>query len=65
LGGNFRQEARGGLNLLVISAVLFLVFAAILGGLSIFGPYQEYALAGILFLFGLWFILRGLLRKRQ
>ena len=64
LGGNFRQEARHGLNLLVVSAVLFLVFTAIFGGLGIFGPYQEYALAGALFLFGLWLILRGLLRKR-
>lgn len=64
LGGNFRQEARHGLNLLVVSAVLFLIFTAIFGGLGIFSPYQEYALAGVLFLFGMWLILRGLLRKR-
>ncbi len=65
LGGNFRSEARHGLNLLVVSAVLFLIFTAIFGGWGIFGPYQEYALAGVLFLFGLWLILRGLFRPRK
>jgi hypothetical protein len=65
LGGNFRKEARSGVNLVVVSAVMFLIFASIFGGLSILGAYRDYALAGVLFLFGLWFILRGVLRKRS
>ncbi len=65
LGGNFRQEALHGLRLLATSAVLFLVFAAIFGGLDIFGQYKEFAVAGLLFLFGLLLILRGLFRQRR
>jgi hypothetical protein len=63
-GEGFRQNFRHGLNLVVVSLVLFLIFATFFGGLEILGPYKEYWLAGLMFLFGLWFILRGLLRKR-
>lgn len=63
-GEGFRQNFRHGLNLVVVSLVLFLIFATFFGGLEILGPYKEYWLAGLMFLFGLCFILRGLLRKR-
>ncbi|MBC7228019.1 MAG: hypothetical protein H5T61_12450 [Thermoflexales bacterium] len=65
LGQDFRQSVRGGLNLILTSAILFLVFAAIFGRLAILRPYQEYLLAGLFFLLGLWFIARGLTRSRR
>ncbi len=65
LGQDFRRSVREGLNLILISAVLFLIFAAIFGRLAILRPYQEYFLAGLFFLLGLWFIIRGLTRSRR
>lgn len=44
---------------------MFLVFGAAFGGLDILGPYKEYTLAGLLFLLGLWLILRGVFRRRK
>jgi hypothetical protein len=61
LGEDTRRNIGHGLNLLVISAVLFLVMAAILGRLSLLGPYGP---AVILILFGLYIIGRGLIRSR-
>ncbi|MCS7177846.1 MAG: hypothetical protein RML46_02400 [Anaerolineae bacterium] len=65
LGQNFRTSVRQGLNLIVISVVLFVVFAAIFGRLVILRPYREYLLAGLCFLLGLWFIVRSLTRSRK
>jgi hypothetical protein len=58
LGRSWR-EARHGLNLIVTSAVLFVVFAALFGRLSILGGYLP-ALG--LILLGLWFLVRGFWR---
>ncbi len=54
------QKARSGVNLIVTSAVLFIIFAALLGKLNILGPYGP---ALLLILVGAWVLGRGLWRK--
>jgi hypothetical protein len=65
LGQDFRQSVRQGLNLVVISALLFLFFAAVFGRLTILGPYRDSVWAICCFLLGLWLIVRGLARPRR
>lgn len=62
LGENTRQNLGHGLNLLVISAALFLVFAALFHQLNFLGGYGP---AVLLVLLGLYVIGRGLLRGRR
>jgi hypothetical protein len=64
ISGNLKQEGRQAVNTIFVSVVLFAIFASIFGGLKIFGPYKDYALIGLLFVFGLWLILRGIFRKQ-
>ena len=59
LGDNRRRNLSQGLNLIVISAVIFLVFATFFGGLSILG---DYGAAVILILLGVYILLRGFVR---
>ena len=59
LGEHTRRNLAHGLNLIVISTVLFLVFGTLFGGLSILG---DYGVAVILILLGLYILLRGFLR---
>ncbi len=59
LGEDSRRNFSSGLNLLVTSGALFLVFAAIFQRLSFLGPYGP---AGLLILLGVYVIGRGLLR---
>ena len=59
LGENTRRNFGHGLRLLVTSAVLFLIFATFLGGLSILG---EFGLPILLILLGLYVLARGFLR---
>lgn len=54
-----RHNLSRGLNLLVISAVLFLVFATFFGGLDILG---DYGAAVILILLGVYLLIRGFVR---
>ena len=61
LGEDTRHNLGRGINLMVISAVLFLVFAAIMQRLNFLGPWGPPAL---LILLGLYVIARGLLRSR-
>lgn len=65
LGQDLRQSLRSGLNLILISVLAFLVLAAFMGRLAMLGPYRDYLLAGLCFLLGLWFIVRGLTRSRR
>jgi hypothetical protein len=65
IGGTLKQEGRHAVNTIFVSIILFAIFATIFGGLKIFGPYKDYALIGLLFVFGLWLILRGIFRKQQ
>ena len=62
LGEDTRHNLSRGLNLLVISAALFLVFAAVFQRLNFMGAYGP---AALLILLGLYVIGRGLLRGRR
>jgi uncharacterized membrane protein HdeD (DUF308 family) len=55
---------RHGFNLIVISLILFAVFATLLGGWTILGAYSIYAPIVLLFLLGIWFIIRGIMRRK-
>ena len=57
LGENTRHNLKHGLNLMVVSAVLFLVFSAFLGGWNLLGNFGP---AILLILLGLWVLGRGL-----
>ena len=59
LGENTRRNLAHGMNLIVISAVLFLVFASFFGGLAILG---DYGAAILLILLGLYVLVRGFVR---
>lgn len=60
LGENTASNLKKGLNLMVVSAVLFLVFAGFLGGWNILGNYGP---AVLLILLGLWVLGSGLYRS--
>jgi cytochrome bd-type quinol oxidase subunit 2 len=62
LGENTRQNIRHGLNLMVVSAVLFLIFSAFLGGWTILGNFGP---AIVLILLGLWVLGNGLFRSMR
>ncbi|NCP87325.1 MAG: hypothetical protein CO094_06755 [Anaerolineae bacterium CG_4_9_14_3_um_filter_57_17] len=53
-------RARGGLDSIVTSAILFVIFAAIFGKLTLFGPYGP---AILLILAGLWLAGRAFWRR--
>jgi len=57
--GKFRAGLREGGSLIVISAILFVIFASFLGGPALLGTYWPV----LLILIGLWLIIRGLLRR--
>jgi hypothetical protein len=60
LGGTLRKDLSGGLTLIVISAVLFVIFASFLGGMTVLGDYWP-----VLFiLLGVWILLTAIFRKR-
>jgi hypothetical protein len=61
LGEYTRHNVGRGLNLIVISAVMFLIFGALFGGLSILGPNGP---AVLLISLGVYILLRGFLRNR-
>ena len=60
LGDNTASNLKKGLNLMVVSAVLFLVFAGFLGGWNILGNFGP---AVLLILLGLWVLGSGLYRS--
>lgn len=60
LGENTRENLRHGLNLMVISAVLFLVFSTFLGGWNLLGNFGP---AILMILLGLWVLGSGLFRS--
>jgi hypothetical protein len=62
LGENTSQNLRHGLNLMVVSAVLFLVFSAFFGAWTLLGNYVP---AILLILLGLWVLGRGLYRSMR
>jgi hypothetical protein len=64
IGGTLRKDAANGLNQLVVSAILFAIFGTMFGGWTLFGQYAEYAPVALLFLLGIWLIVRGLIRRK-
>ena len=60
LGGTLRKDLVGGLTMIVISAVLFAIFASTLGGLTVLGDYWPV----LLILLGLWIMLTAVFRKK-
>jgi len=62
LGENTRQNLSSGLNLIIISVVLFLIFGTLLGGLAILGPYGP---AILLIALGVYILVRGFLRPKR
>ena len=65
LGGTFRQAARSALNTIFVSLVLFAIFASLFGGSELFGRYSDYLPIALLFVLGLWLILRGIFRRNK
>jgi hypothetical protein len=62
LGEDTRHNVGRGINLLVVSAVLFLIFTAFFHRLNFLGPFGP---AVLLILLGLYIIGRGLLRGKR
>ena len=59
LGDNRKKSIQDGINLLVISAILFLIFGSFLGGLDLLGDYWPV----LLILLGVWLLIRPLFRR--
>lgn len=62
LGEYTRHNLARGLNLVVVSAVMFLIFGALFGGLGILGPNGP---AFLLIALGLYVLVRGMLRGNR
>ena len=60
LGENTRRNLAHGLNLIVISTILFLIFGSFFGGLSILG---DYGAAILLIVLGVYVLVRGFVRS--
>ena len=60
LGENTAHNLKRGLNMMVVSVVLFLVFASFFGGLELLGNYGP---AILLILLGVWVLGSGLYRS--
>lgn len=60
LGENTRHNLSRGLNLIIISAVMFMVFATFFGGISILG---DYGVPAVLILLGVYILVRGFARS--
>jgi hypothetical protein len=64
IGGNFMACLREGLGLLLTCAILFTIFATIFNAWPIFGSYSAYVPIALLFVVGIWFIVRGIMRRK-
>jgi hypothetical protein len=60
LGDKPKQSVKDGINLILISAVMFVVFSSFLGGQNLLGPYWPV----LLILLGLWFLIQPLFRRK-
>ena len=59
--GEFRQALRDGGTLIIISLIMFAIFASFLGGKSFLGDYWPL----LLILLGGWLLLRGLVFRKK
>jgi len=64
IGGDFMASLREGLRLLVTCAILFTIFATIFNAWTIFGSYSAYVPIALLFVLGIWLIVRGIMRRK-
>ena len=64
IGGDFMAFLREGLKLLLTCAILFTIFATIFNAWDIFGPYSAYVPIALLFVLGIWLIVRGFMRSK-
>jgi hypothetical protein len=64
LGNDLNHSVRQGLNTLIVSVILFAIFGTIFNAWTIFGNYSIYVPIALLFLAGIWLIVRGLLRRK-
>jgi hypothetical protein len=64
LGDDFKHSVSEGANALMVSIVLFAIFGTFFHAWTIFGVYSPYVPIGLLFLGGIWLIVRGLLRRK-
>ncbi len=62
--GRLRQEISGALNTILVSLAMFVIFATFFNAWSIFGPFSAYVPVVLLFVLGIWFIVRGVVRRR-
>jgi len=62
LGDDFKSSVRNGLNTLIVSIILFAIFGTFFHAWTIFGVNSVYIPIALLFLGGLWLIMRGVLR---
>ena len=60
LSGNFRRSFSEGGGLVIISLILFFIFASIMGGWNLLGDYWPV----LLILLGVWLLVRQLFRSR-
>jgi hypothetical protein len=64
LGDHFRSSVRHGLNSIIVSAILFAIFGTFFHAWNIFGLYSTYVPIALLFLGGIWLIVRGVLNRK-
>ncbi len=64
LGEELKPALRQGLNMIVLSVVMFVIFATLFNAWTIFGANSIYVPIVLLFLLGIWFIVRGFLRRK-
>ena len=64
IGGDFMVCLREGLGLLLTCAILFTIFATIFNAWTIFGSYSAYVPIALLFVLGIWLIVRGSMRNK-
>jgi hypothetical protein len=65
IGGDFLACLREGLKLLLTCAIMFTIFATIFNAWTIFGSLSAYVPIALLFVLGIWLIVRGILRQRK
>jgi hypothetical protein len=63
IGGNLKACLLEGLRLLLTCAILFTIFATIFNAWTIFGSFSAYVPIALLFILGIWFIVRGIIRR--
>jgi hypothetical protein len=63
IGGDFAHNLREGLKPLLVSAVMFTIFATVFNAWTIFGNLSNYVPIVLLFLLGAVFIVRGFIHR--